>query len=1427
MEEYVWISKQIDTRFFLKHCKSVLIRLAKQYNVNITTAGPADNSDKPYVQAIRDAARRKVAGIMLVGWQSPGLIKAVNDAADRGIPIVTAGADVPQSKCLAHVGTDWFRMGRAMADELANMIARRGKVLVFHMSKMQNSRTGLGGFLERMKDYPDIQVLKPEDDCGGNFETSRQAAAGHLERHQDLAGIACLNNRSGVGAALALEQADRGRTVKLVCVGAEPEHLRHIRSGTIDAAFYQKLDSITCVAFQMLYAYKHGSAATGWQPGLANILGNIDTGYTLVTRDNCDSFRPGPDIDNLFERMRLSQQVNLLSSMVENSSDGINLCVIDPETKERRLVMCNDRFVEMSGYSREELMAARHLNALMRADALVQQFPAQEKDGIYRRGMSSWKRPDGKENYHEYTVTPLTINGKLHLVGCDRDVTERVIAERKLREHQNRLEMIMKHGYDGINICRLDPETGGRTLVICNDKYVEMSGRTYEELMACDDLDQFVVTRTETPDFLKLMKAGRPCKGMDSWIRLDGKENYHEWTAVPLETEGELYIIGIDRDVTERVVAERALREHQGRLETIMQHSMDGISLTVRSPDSRYRRLLLCNERFVAMSGRTREELMACDNLDKLVKLIESGRHWQDPIEPGRPYRGLSSWIRPDGKENYYEWTAVGIETDGEMHMVGIDRDVTERILAERKLKESQDSERRLRQGLQALHEVNMALGRVDSTRQLCRQAVELGRSKLGFDRLGIWFLCKDDPEYLVGSFGTDEQGNLRDESDRRNKMAPDHPFRRLLAGQPVVDLGQDAPLRNDRLEQVGTGARVMSALCDGQKVIGYLSADNLLMKKPIRKEDVQVLELFASSVGHLYTRKQTEEQLKASERDERFFRRGLQALHEINMKLSKTESVRQLCRRAVELGRSKLGFDRIGIWFSTEQGPFSFKGSYGTDENGKLRDEWGLSLTIADEQLKQVMAKGGNVVVDENQPLMDHCGREVGRGTRAYAQLRDGEKFIGFVAMDNLLSARPMTDYEAELLRLFASSIAHLYTRKVAEKERRRIEGQFRQAQKMEAVGRLAGGVAHDFNNQLTIIRGYADLLIQDLAEDDPVRDQVEEIRRAAGQAESLTSQLLTFSRTRALQSRTINLRDALRDIAGPLNRIIGDRIELSIVPHDGLGSVDVDPTLLNQAIINLVVNACDAMPQGGQITIEAKNVDLDEAYVRRHVEANAGRHIMLAVSDTGIGMDGETALRVFEPFFTTKPVGEGTGLGLAMVYGFVKQSGGHITVASESGHGSIFRIYLPRAEAQPAQERSADTSAKDFRGSETILVVENDRPIRDLLSRFLRDRGYSVLTAADAYEALPLSEQHDGTIDLVITDVMMPGMTGMELADELHRQRPDVPVLYITGSPKRSHIKRHLDQTRERLLGKPFAPNELGQVMRSMLRQATSRKS
>ena len=485
-----------------------------------------------------------------------------------------------------------------------------------------------------------------------------------------------------------------------------------------------------------------------------------------------------------------------------------------------------------------------------------------------------------------------------------------------------------------------------------------------------------------------------------------------------------------------------------------------------------------------------------------------------------------------------------------------------------------------------------------------------------------------------------------------------------------------------------------------------------------------------------------------------------------------------------------------VGIYRSTPAGRF-------VSANAALARILGYSST--QELLSLDMAHDVYADADERRRLVeqDTYTNQVYEELEATWKKKDGTR----IRVQLSVRASRNRDGQVEFYEAFVRDITN----------QRQLEAQLAQAQKMEAIGRLAGGVAHDFNNLLTVILSYSELLLEDLPAGSSDRDDVTQIRKAAQGASELTGQLLAFSRQQVLQPKVVDLNAAVSGMERLLTRVLPEDIKLRCTTASDTGTIRVDPGQLEQVIMNLAVNARDAMPTGGLLTIETANVDLDAAYLQGHALAKPGRYVMLAVTDTGTGMDAATQARIFEPFYTTKEIGKGTGLGLATVQGIVQQSGGFIWVYSEPDHGTVFKIYLPRVD-EPASTGDAATAAQT-RGTETVLVVEDVPAVRAVTREMLKRYGYNVLEAADGPTALQLAAAYAEPIHLLLTDVVMPEMNGRDLADRIQAARPATRVLFMSGYTDDAVVRHGILQDGIAYLQKPFTPASLATKVREVL--------
>jgi len=1073
------------------------------------------------------------------------------------------------------------------------------------------------------------------------------------------------------------------------------------------------------------------------------------------------------------ESLRVSER--RLQMILESAADAINVTERDPDTGVTRLLYFNDRFVEMSGRSREQLEKLADISGLLLSTLSPEESARKFKsmlEGVPSRGVGRWKRPDGKENYFEWSGTSRKVGDKYEVVGIDRDITEQVRRERRI-EHLNSVLRAIRSVNQLIagekerdkllrGICRILIETRG-----CRNVWIAV----LDESGALAAAAQAGLGKVFRPIARRLKRGGFPacarkalaesepvvtsdpasacgdcplaqaCAGDGISMRLEHHGRIYGWLSASMpggvgadEEERSLFK-EIARDIAvalhsiqaeqERRKAEEAVRESAQRLRFILDNAYDGINICEYDPATGVKRLVFCNDRYVGMSGYTRDELMTRGSVGPMQNPHESPeeseRKWQSILD-GVPTRGVSSWKRPDGRENHFEWSAVAVPRGGKFEIIGIDRDITERLKMERALG---TSERRFR--------------------SLTDNAFD-GISLTEYDS-ATWkrriLYCND--RYVEMSGYSRQQLESADHIDllqHRFEQPALHADRaQLLEGRPIV--GRSSWKRPDGRENTFEWTAVLVERDDAALRVLSIDRDitERLRSERALRESEERFRMFAENAF---------DGINIQELDPATWKRRLLYCNDSYVEMS--------------------GYTREQLESETDLA--RLMASYGT-EPGHPRLERlmsGKAITGIDSWKRP----------DGKENWIEYVG----------AAVRKGDKYLIF-GVD-----RDVTE------------------RRRAENTRRRLEEQLRQAQKMEAIGQLAGGIAHDFNNLLTGILGYANILKLAADPASSTYDAAKTIEAAAQRAAELTTQLLGFARRGKHRNTPVDMHDTIGEVIRLLRRTLDRNITIAERRGAETSTVFGDPAQLQQVVLNLAVNARDAMPEGGELAFETRVVDLDDEYCRTHSGAKPGRHLVLNVSDTGCGMTAETRHRVFEPFFTTKPDGRGTGMGLAMVYGIVKNHGGSIRVYSEVDHGTTFSVYLPLAEG-PVEVRPEWSPDSRPEGTGCVLVVDDEEVVRNVAEDMLSELGYTVLTASDGDEAVKRYAGMGREIDLVIIDMIMPVMAGRECFRALKEINPDVKAILATGYGFNGKAQEILEEGVAAFVQKPFSMAALATVV------------
>jgi PAS domain S-box-containing protein len=1111
----------------------------------------------------------------------------------------------------------------------------------------------------------------------------------------------------------------------------------------------------------------------------------------------------------------------------------------------------NDSLCRMLGYSRDEMMGMGNQQYTDEENRkkLFEAFNKVFRTGEPIKGFD-WEiiTKDGRKRSGEVSISLIKdLKGQpIGFRGIARDVTERKQAEKEIKQTLSLLNATLESTADGILV--VDREGKIESF---NQRFVQMWHIT-ESIIASRDDDQalaFVLNQLKYPeDFLSKVKElyGQPlAESFDLLEFKDGRtfERYSKAQQIGEQIVGRVWSF---RDITERKHAEEFLAQSEERYRTLVEESFDGIWI------QKGFKINFANRRLYEMLGYEEGELEGIDHwlvYHPDFQAITRERAKARMLGESVPSTYEVKFLRKDGSSFWGEINAKVLNFLGEPGIQVWARDISERKQAEETLCAERERFRSLSE--------NSPFGMVMIDKDGVFKYINPKFKELfGYDLNDVpdgktWFRkAYPDPNYrhhVIGTWIKDlksiKPGEKRSEiftvkcKDGTERIihfipVPLETGENLTACEDITDRkkAEEMLIRSEeRFNQVAesAGEWIWEINADGLYTYVNPVVEKILGFKP---EEIVGKKYFYD----FFTPEVREELKKAAfqafAKKEPFIKFLNPNVNKIgNIVFLETTGTPIINNNGTLLGYRGVDTDvterkRAEEALKESEGKYrhlveeSFDGIYIHN---------GFNIIFANRQFQEMLGYKADELEVMDHWLVFHPDYQDLTRQRAQARLR-GEKV-------------PPPQYEIKLQRKDGSSCdAELNARRIllgnkpviqvcvkditqhkeAEREMKALEEQFRQSQKMEAIGGLAGGIAHDFNNLLTVIKGYAELSCLGLDRSDPLRGNIEEILKASERATNLTRQLLAFGRRQILEFKVINLNTLLKDLDKMLHRILGEDIDLVYHLAEDIGKVKTDPGQIEQVVLNLAVNARDAMPSGGKLTIQTSNVELDEAYARIHMGTSPGHYVMLSVSDSGAGMAPEVRERIFEPFFTTKEKGKGTGLGLSTVYGIVKQSGGNINVYSEPGLGTTFKIYLPRVEEEedPLQWKNLDISLST--GNETILLTEDEQSVRELAARILRDRGYQIYEAPDGREALAIVQGHpERKFHLLLTDVVMPGMSGKELADRLKLSIPDIKVLFISGYTDNAIVHHGVLDKGVNFIQKPFTPDSLARKIREVL--------
>jgi PAS domain S-box-containing protein len=1136
---------------------------------------------------------------------------------------------------------------------------------------------------------------------------------------------------------------------------------------------------------------------------------------------------------SLYERVRQAEEK--YRSIFDNAVEGIF-----QSTPEGRFITVNPSLARILGYdSPEEVLETitdithqLYVDPVQRAEATR----LQEERGVLQGFELEAYCKDGEKIWLSLNRRSVRDeNGaELYREGTLEDITERKRIEEALKESEDRYRDIVEHSHD--LICTHDLE--GRLLSV-NQTAATALGYKHDVLLRCNIREGLLPDRRdEFDDYIAEIRKEGVARGLMTVRTRAGEKRIWEYTNT-LRTEGVAVPIvrGMAHDVTEQKRAESELRKSEAQYRRLLDTTYEGVIVF----DAEMR-ITYTNRRLLEMLGVGAEELIGHSALNFVVNASRKDveRQWQYRKDGIKDQYDLHL-LRKDGSDIWVIICATPIvgghgEFIGSLSML---TDITERKQAEAMLRES---EARFQS---AFEHAPIGIALVTPDRRIlqvnhsfCEIIGYPKEELLASDVLSITH--PDDMaatlEYIRELLGGEVKTS---QLEKRYLHKQGHEVLALTNLSLVRDAENKPQYIIAQIQDITERKQSEEALGESEARYRLLFEGNPLAMWVYDLETLMFLTVNEAAIQH--------------------YGYSLQEFQGMTvMDIRPREHIPALLEN---ISRAGDGRDNAGVWKHRKKDgtlidveitshPFVFAGRASElvlAHDVTKRKQTEEALKRAKEYTEHIIAAAPTLIVGiAPDGVTTFINRAVTHVTGYESEEMVGQNWwrinypeAEYLQVEGLFEEfeqeRTVANYEMTLTTKNGSkrTISWNFANRSNEQgevievngigvdvtDRQELEEQLRQSQKLEAVGRLAGGVAHDFNNLLTVITGYSDLSLRRLDKDNPLRSNLEEIRKAGERAASLTRQLLAFSRKQVLQPKVLQLNAIVADVDKMLRRLIGEDIDPLSLLEPSLGQIMADPGQIEQVILNLAVNARDAMPQGGKLTIETANVYLDEHYVKRHTSILPGNYVMLAVSDTGCGIDAETQVRMFEPFFTTKEQGKGTGLGLSTVYGIVKQSGGNIWVYSEVGKGTTIKIYLPRVDEVVVREETHDAATEMPQGRETVLLTEDEEQVRQMIRMILEMNGYHVLEATSGKEALAIYKEHEGQINLIMTDVVMPEMSGRELAQSLEVLHPGIKVLYMSGYTDDAIVRHGLLYQEIAFLQKPFTPEALMRKVREVL--------